>query len=289
MKPVLVAIASGMLLLAAFAATAPAAPDTNRIAIRYIDPADPGHREIYELLKERRTLERLQEFLGPFRLPRTLRISLQGCDGEADAFYGDDAITICHEYLDVLWKGISDQEPPAGIAPIDTVIGPLVDTALHEFAHALIDMFSLPVLGRMEDAADQVAAYIYLQLAESDARRLITGTAYAYFTEARNAEPQVPLTRFADDHGTPAQRAYNLLCMAYGADTEIYGDFVTNGYLPEDRAETCEEEYEQVQDALEMLLEPHVDRELGKELRERPLLREKETWSPHLRGSTRSD
>ena len=68
-------------------------------------------------------------------------------------------------------------------------IGPLFDTALHEFAHALFDMLNVLVLGREEDAADQVAAYINLQFGKAEARRLIMGTAYAYGNEAERAAP----------------------------------------------------------------------------------------------------
>ena len=39
----------------------------------------------------------------------------------------------------------------------------------------------MPVLGREEAAADQVVAYIYLQLGKkAEARSLIMGTAYTY-------------------------------------------------------------------------------------------------------------
>ena len=37
-------------------------------------------------IKERRTLEKLQDLLSPFRLPRTLEVSLVGCNGEAAPF-----------------------------------------------------------------------------------------------------------------------------------------------------------------------------------------------------------
>jgi hypothetical protein len=43
-----------------------------------------------------------------------------------------------------------------GVAPLDALVGPLLDTCLHEFAHAIFEMLRVPVLGREEDAADQV-------------------------------------------------------------------------------------------------------------------------------------
>lgn len=93
---------------------------------------------------------------------------------------------------------------PIGIAPVDTVIGPLFEVSLHETEHALFDMLGLPVLGREEDAADQVAAYILLQFGESEARRLITGTVHAYGTEEKKRQGCRSLDDFAGEYG-PAE------------------------------------------------------------------------------------
>jgi Putative metallopeptidase len=74
----------------------------------------------------------------------------------------------------------------------------------------------VPIMGREEDAADQFAAYLLLQFAKDDARRLILGVAYAYNVDASKPVPPKK-NPFADEHGLPAQRFYNVLCMAYGA------------------------------------------------------------------------
>ena len=54
--------------------------------------------------------------------------------------------------------------------------------------------------------------------------------------------------------------------MAYGRDQKLYGDFVKKKYLPKERAEVCPEEYEQVQDAFEDLIYPHIDLALLKNI-----------------------
>ena len=189
MKIALAIAVAGTILITAMAMPAFAASKANRVSVRYVPPKNPVHQEIYTNLKQRGSLEKLQNLLSPVRLPRKLRISLAECDGEADAFYEDDAITICYEYIDELIKNMPQEKPPSGIAPIDTVIGPLFEVSLHEFAHAMFEMLKLPVLGREEDAADQVAAYILLQFGESEARRLIGGTAYAYHMDGKKIDP----------------------------------------------------------------------------------------------------
>ena len=263
MKNVLVFMLSVIILVSSLSMTAFAASKSDRISIRYVPPKNPIHQKIYADLKQREALERLQEFLSPIRLPEKLRISLAGCDGEPDAFYEDAAITICYEYINELWENMLEETTLDGVAPIDLVIGPLFEVSLHEVAHALFDMLELPVLGREEDAADQVAAYIMLQVGELEARRLIIGTAYAYKTDEKRSGPCRPVEDYASEHSTPAQRGFNLLCIAYGADSKLFADIVSRGYLPKARAEYCDEEYEQVQDAFEILIKPHLDPSLA--------------------------
>jgi len=246
---------------------APAAPARpNRISVRYEPPKNPVHQPIYDRLKEERFLEKLRQFLSPVRLPRTLQMKTAGCDGEANAWYEDDAITVCYEYIDAIWKTVPPEATAAGVAPIDALIGPVFDTFLHEFAHAIFEMLKVPVLGREEDAADRVAAYITLQLGKAEARRLIGGTAHAYMTEAKAAPAPPTFQQFANEHGTPAQRFYDLLCIAYGADARLFGDLVAKGYLPRERAEGCEDEYEQAAFAFEKLIGPHIDRRRAKKV-----------------------
>ena len=140
----------------------------------------------------------------------------------------------------------------------------------------MFDMLKLPVFGREEDAADQVAAYTLLQFGETESRRLIAGTAYAYHMDEEKIDPCRTIEDYADEHGTPAQRFFNVLCIAYGADTKLFGDIVSKGYLPKSRAEYCEEEYEQVQDAVDLLIVPHIDLDLADELMGKPWLPESE-------------
>ena len=274
MRAVLMLVITWTVLAPEIVTTAQAAAGrANRVTVSYVPPKNAAHQPIYEQLKEVSFLEKLQQFLAPFRLPRALLVKVEGCDGDANAFYENDVITVCYEYIEDLRKTMPAETTAAGVAPIDALVGPLFDTSLHEFAHALFEMLRLPVLGREEDAADQVSAYIMLQLGKVEVRRLIGGVAYAYKTEAEAATKPPTMTHFADVHGTPAQRFYNVLCIAYGADKQLFGDIVEKGYLPKDRAEDCEDEYKQVAYAYEKLIGPHVDRARAKKAFDKRWLR----------------
>ena len=245
---------------------------TNSIDIEYAEPQSAGHRQVFQLAKEHRTLEKIQTLLSPLRLPRRLLIKTQGCDGVSNAWYDGEGVTVCYEYLDELWKNAAQETTPAGIAPIDTLAGPVVDVFLHEVGHAVFDMLQVPLFGREEDAADQFSTYLMLKLEKDEARRLIMGNAYQYKGDVQSSTVSMPLKKFADEHGTPSQRFYNVLCLAYGADKVLFADFVSKGYLPQERAEGCEYEYAQVDNAFRRLIMPSVDVKLARSQHKRWLL-----------------
>jgi len=237
----------------------------DRIQFCYVPPKNPEHETVFRLLKERQVLEKFKQFLSPLRLPRILRLNLTGCDGDSNAWYEDDTVTVCYEYIDEQLKNAPKETTSAGVTRAYAIIGPTVEVFLHEVGHAVFDYLKVPLFGREEDAADQFAAYLLLQFAKDDARRLIAGVAYAYHTEA--SVPSTKKNPFADEHGLPAQRFYNVLCTAYGADPKLFADLVANKYLPEERAEGCEGEYEQIKRAMTKLIWPYIDRARAKQVR----------------------
>jgi hypothetical protein len=270
-----------VILASVLCAPAPAtARQPNAIDIAYVTPTNPQHIPIYERLKERRVLERLQQLLSPFRLPRRLTMKVEGCDGDSNAWYAGEAVTVCYEYLDDIWQNAFKRTTFEEVAPIDVMVGPLIDVFLHELGHALFDLLDVPLFGREEDAADQVSAYIMLHLGKDEARRIVLGTAYAYRIEVQESTRPAAMTDFADEHGTPAQRFYSLLCIAYGAEPRLFRDMVDKGYLPKNRADGCDEEYAQVQKAFRRLIEPHIEPHLAQAVHERSWLPERSTRLP---------
>jgi hypothetical protein len=236
----------------------------NRIIIEYVPPQDPAHQSLYDWLRERRVLEKSKELFSPFRLPTDLVLRLQGCDGKVNAWFRRWSVTICYEYLDDIRQNTPGEQPPWGITPTDAVVGQYFYVLGHEMGHALFDMLSVPLWGRPEDAADQFSAYMMLQLGKDEARRLITGAAYSYKGYLQNPTVTVRIVAFSGVHGAPLQRFYNLLCMGYGADPDLFADLVDNGYLPAQRARGCRVEFGEINFAFQQTMLSHVDRELAK-------------------------
>src|SRR4051812_16054605 len=82
-------------------AVQPTVLKAGQIKIAYIPPKNPAHQQIYEMVQERRVLERMRDYLRPLRLPRRLLLKTEGCDGDANAWYeeSDESVTTCYEYL----------------------------------------------------------------------------------------------------------------------------------------------------------------------------------------------
>ncbi len=235
----------------------------NQVRVEYGKPANPAYLALYEDVKTRRVLERVQEIFSPFRLPAELTIETIDCDGRSNAWYHRPQISLCYEYLDEIRKSVPKETTPAGITPTDALVGQFFYVVAHEFGHAAFDLLALPSFGRFEDIADQFSVYMMLRLGKNDARRLVSGAAYSYRNVLQAPMAFVPLQAFSDVHGLPAQRFFNLLCLAYGSDPERFADVAEEKYLPRERAADCRREHAQVAYAFQLLIEPHIDRELG--------------------------
>jgi hypothetical protein len=259
---VLIALSAAAPVMSAWAQ--PARED--RIAVSYAEPANPAHKLYRDVLMQFRALEGVRDRLISFRWPSTLKLEVRSC-GESDAFYDDGEVVVCYEFLAVFWKAANSARPP-NVSRSDALVGPFMDTFLHEAAHAMFDLFKIPVLGKEEDAADLVSAYLMLQFPAHEKRGLILGAAFSYASELNVRtlrDLNRPRLRFgrhasaANEHSTPAQRLYSVLCMAYGADKVLFAPIVEQGYLPMDRAEMCDDEYAQIDFAYRTLIAPHQD------------------------------
>ena len=61
-----------------------------------------------------------------------------------------------------LWTPVSKEQLTAGL---------FASVLLHETGHAMFDLLNVPIFGREEDAADQIAAYLVTQFGPDVARR----------------------------------------------------------------------------------------------------------------------
>lgn len=111
----------------------------------------------------------------------------------------------------------------------------------HELGHALIDVMELPIYGQEEDAADVASVMLMHLLYDNEtATQMVMSTAQAFSAEAAEEGGDVA---FWGVHGASEQRYYNTICIFYGGDPANREEMITVMGLPEERAETCEEEF----------------------------------------------
>jgi hypothetical protein len=216
---------------------------------------------VRERLMKARLLERFSLFLSAVRLPTTLRLIAKQCD-MLNAFYSptDTSLTLCYEYVQAFEARAPKATTPQGISREDAIIGSIISTMLHETGHALFSIFRVPILGREEDAADQIAGFVMLQFGTDVARTTIKGAAWKWGSQDWS-DPA-----YHDVHSTPQQRFYNYLCIAYGGNPQAFQPFINLGWLPKWRVPLCANEYQQVQNAFAKTILPHLDEEIMKKI-----------------------
>jgi hypothetical protein len=249
-----------------------AAPTTPQVKIAYgAAGADPNNARARAVLTNSRALEELQAFLAPLRLPVDMNLQAEACGGVRRAYDAETkTATICYEMIARILETVDAQtlastQTNAGAETFDAVqgrsqalVGTIVEALLHETAYALFDIYNVPVWGRMEDAADRLSALVMLQFGEDAARTAILGTARFFDWSNRKWTG----SDFAAASSPEAQRFYNFLCIAYGADPVLFANLSTSGVLPKYRQVQCPREYLQERTAFDLRLMPYIDPDL---------------------------
>ena len=99
------------------------------------------------------------------------------------------------------------------------------------------------------------------------ARRTLPAGAYVW-QKLYEAGGDWPRWLYSDEHGNSLQRSYNYLCMAYGADPETFAYYVDSGLLPKERALNCKREFDQMTNAFQKTMMPHIDPDKMKAVQE---------------------
>lgn len=116
----------------------------------------------------------------------------------------------------------------------------------HELGHAVIDLMQVPIFGQEEDAADVMSVLLIDWLFEEDAAQNIAyDSAFGYINDPEGTQE----VAYWDLHGPDEQRFYNHVCLFFGANPDDRDDLAADLGLPEERAETCPEEYDQAADS----------------------------------------
>ncbi len=214
--------------------------------------SSPESEELFGDLPSSEMLEGYAEFLNDaLSLPEPITLSFIEC-GEANAFYlpEDRQVAVCYELFELFVKELSGDEDA------ELLIGGVFTWFLmHELGHAFIHILDLPITGLEEDAVDQLATLLLLDGSEEGEYAIV---ATAIWFNQRFETGRVAPELLADEHSLNAQRSFNIMCWAYGSDPKENAELIELGWVTAERAPLCASQFERMQRAWELLLQPYI-------------------------------
>ncbi|CAN1546285.1 Putative metallopeptidase [Mycobacteriaceae bacterium] len=236
-------------------------PHPGRMVVSYGDATSPEATRGHDLMKNTSLLEELAADVNSvLKLPRDVALVGEQC-GQANATWNsaDRSIKICYELVDLNLRLFGVDDAPNSFAEATNAT---IGTFFHELAHAVISLYDLPVTGREEDVADQLAAFAILEpdgvLKNFPNPGRVAEDYAQMFTLWAVQRGALAPSDFAAAHSINETRTFNLNCWIYGSDPAAHADMITDGRLPEDRAAGCPEEYQRLSKAWTKLLTPYL-------------------------------
>ncbi|MBS1796379.1 MAG: hypothetical protein JSS81_21195 [Acidobacteria bacterium] len=229
--------------------------DKGDFVVRHLTVANSRYEEIDRKIRNEKLLEKAADDLNKaLILPKDIYLQSKDC-GEPNAQFDPETetITVCYELMEHFYQLYRSD----GMKPEDAdkkMFQAVRFAFLHEVGHALIFNYDLPVTGNEEDAADRCSSYINIEELGDEGVKNVLAAADAFHIESKQSSSTK--RDLADEHLLQEQRFYNSLCMIYGSDAEKYQYFVTDGYLPKERAVRCPMEYQRAVDSWVNLLKP---------------------------------
>lgn len=244
-------------------------PANPQIEIAYVPPTSVVFLPIHQRLKDRKVLETLQQFLSPLKMGRKVLVKFDECGANQVRYQRQEqTATICYEYVEKIGRFVPQSTVLLAQGPVtaeSALVGPVVQAVLHEVAIAALEILEIPVWGRMDDAADRVAAFILMQFGPDVAWNSIVG--FAWFLSGDALAPP----DFADVRGVVTQRYYTTICLAAAGETRRMVQFSDNrsfrwfvargnaGDLPMARAQTCLDEFDTLRQSFNDSIMPYID------------------------------
>lgn len=233
------------------------------MVVSYDEATTPEAANGRKILHDNELLEELAAAINDtLILPHD--VTLRGAEcGEPNAYWNSDenTVTLCYEDADAAFRTFTDD---GEADPTTATLNAETATFYHEVGHMVISLYDLPVTGREEDAADQLAAYVLLEPGadgrpDEESVQAVKDFART-FQAVADERDELDVEDLADEHSLDETRVYNLQCWIYGADPAHNQDLVGEDGLPPSRADGCGEEWRRVEKAWSTLLEPHLKR-----------------------------
>ena len=124
----------------------------------------------------------------------------------------------------------------------------------HEVAHLLFHQLDLPILGREEDAADNMATWTLLNKRTKEADRALADAAQGWILSGVAYDSGGDESDYAAGHSLDKQRAYSIVCLMVGMDDAAFKPIANEYRMDSDRQDSCYWDYDTVNRSLKGLL-----------------------------------
>lgn len=233
------------------------APPRGKVTVVFQPPANQEDKIGKELLVASQTKLVASALAKTFELPNPLVV--KGVNGIGGGPYynpEDNSITLPYGFAAVIYGLEVESNPEESEYEIGERIGAVNSFILaHEFGHALIANYELPVLGKEEDAADAISTVVLLTVPNGAE---YAASAAAFWADFSGRQEPPAIVEYADQHSLDLQRAFDILCWIAGSSENSYQEVGELEALPESRLETCPGEYHQLAESITKEIQPHL-------------------------------
>ena len=215
-----------------------------------------------QILKANEVPFLMNSFAQAFQVPE--EITVRGVNGFGGGpFYNprNNTITFQYGFANLVIQTMHQLNPQYNQYRLGTAVGAVDSFILaHEFTHALIAIYDLPVLGKEEDAADELATLILLK-APQGGKYVFDAAQFWYGLSKSQRIPTI--SDYADVHSLDLQRAYAMICDLAGSSKANFQQVAQLKLLPPARLQTCPAEYKQHVESFEQVLGEHLQAPLS--------------------------
>lgn len=235
--------------------TAMAMAQNGRIKVSFVEPKSEISRAIHQsfISDKDNSIQYLMDIISnEFKLPRQIDVIFAET-GDVNAWYDPEKhqVIMTYDLIEYLVKDALQQKSDKDQA-VQYATGAIIFTLMHEMSHALIGEMDVPVVGREEDAADELATIIMLEDSANGHQFLFSAMDWFAAMSDRRKEHA-----YWDEHSLDKQRLFNILLLMYGHSPDKYRQ-LTSRLVPAGRMAKAIFEYKTKTHRWGKLLQPYV-------------------------------
>jgi len=128
----------------------------------------------------------------------------------------------------------------------------------HEVGHLLVDQLGLPVLGREEDAADNMASFTLLQKHTHAADVAIADAAYGWLLTGKAYTPKPEDSDYYASHSLDRQRAFQIVCMMVGSNPDTFRKIADEYHIDAARQDECGYDWRRLKSSMDGVMRSYI-------------------------------